>query len=66
MKRGTDPLEQQLFQMADQEKMILPDTLYEKTEPIFVRLSKQRSGFRMNWKRTLALAAVLTALCSVT
>ena len=66
MKKRMDPFEQKLFQMADQEKMILPDTLYEKTEHTFDHLSKHSFAFRMNWKRALILAAALTALCSAT
>lgn len=66
MKKRMDPFEQKLFQIADQEKMILPDTLYEKTEHTFNHLSKHSFAFRMNWKRALILAAALTALCSAT
>ena len=56
MKKRMDPFEQKLFQIADQEKMILPDTLYEKTEHTFNHLSKHSFAFRMNWKRALILA----------
>ena len=66
MKKRMDPFEQKLFQMADQEKMILPDTLYEKAEHTFDHLSKHPFALRMNWKRALILAAALTALCSAT
>lgn len=66
MKKRDDSFEQELFRMADQEKMIPPDSLYEKIEHIFDYLSDQRSRFRINWKKTLILAAALAAMCSVT
>ena len=48
MKKRMDPFEQKLFQIADQEKMILPDTLYEKTEHTLNHLSnlRQQTGRR--------------------
>ena len=66
MKKITDLFEQKLFQMAAQEKMIVPDTLYSKAESLPDRLSKRRPAPLMNWKRALVLAAALTVLCSAT
>lgn len=66
MKHNTDQFEHDLFQMAEQEQMILPKTLYRKTEDTLCRLPKQRRRLCMTWKGSLALAAALIALCSVT
>lgn len=60
-----DRLEQDLFQMAEQEEMILPGTLGKKIDDILVSLPKRRK-YRMNWKKAVVLAAALTAMLSIT
>lgn len=66
MKKRTDQFEQDLFQMAEQEQMIPPKTLYQKAEDTFRHLPKQKHIFQMTWKKSLVLAAALIAMCSVT
>lgn len=55
-------LDQKLFEMAEQEEMILPDTLQDKIDDILVSIPKHRKL----WKKTVILAAVLTAMFSIT
>lgn len=57
--------EQELFQMAEGEEMIPPDTLQDRIDDILVSLPKHRK-YRMTWKKSVILAAVLTAMFSVT
>lgn len=61
-----DKWEQDLFKMARQEKMIVPDTLEERIDDILVSLPKQHRVFKMTWKKTLILAAALVAALSLT
>lgn len=60
-----DRLEQDLFRMAEQEKMVLPETLEKRIDEILVSLPKRRK-YRMNWKKAVVLAAALTAMLSIT
>lgn len=60
-----DKVEQRLFQMAEQEEMILPDTLQDKVDDILVSLTKGRKH-RVAWKKIVILAAALTAMLSMT
>ena len=58
--------DQDLFKMAEQEKMILPESLEKKIDDILVSLPKQHRVFKMNWKKSVVLAAALIAMFSVT
>ncbi|MCM1174127.1 MAG: hypothetical protein NC341_03645 [Blautia sp.] len=60
-----DRLEQELFEMAGQERMILPVTLQKKIDDILVSLPKRRK-YRMTWRKAIVLAAALTAMLSIT
>ena len=40
--RAEQSLEQKLFEMAEREEMILPDTLQDRMDDILVRLTKRR------------------------
>ena len=60
-----DRLEQDLFRMAEREEMILPETLERRIDDMLVNLPKRRK-YQMNWKKVVILAAVLTAMFSIT
>lgn len=66
MRNNADRFEQNLFQMAEQEQMVLPETLYRKVDDTLVSLAGRRTVFRMTWRRSVILAAALIAMCSVT
>ena len=66
MKNTVDQFEQNLFHMAEQEKMILPETVYRRVDDTLVSLTKRRRGLRMSWRKAAILAAALTAMCSIT
>lgn len=66
MKKKTDRFEQELLHLAEQEKMIVPETVYRKVDDILVSLSAGPIRKKMTWKKAVLLAAVLTAMCSVT
>lgn len=59
-------LEQDIFEMAQQEKMIPPESLEKKIDDILVSLPKKRGIFRMSWKKSAVLAAALIAMLSIT
>ncbi|MDE7018989.1 MAG: hypothetical protein K2P65_15715 [Lachnospiraceae bacterium] len=58
--------EQDLFKMARQEKMIVPETLENRIDDILVSLPSQHRIFKMTWKKSLILAAAIIAAMSVT
>lgn len=62
----SDNFEQKLFQMAKREQMILPENLERKIDADLRNLSGRKKKKVMNWRRTLVLAAALTALFSLT
>lgn len=66
MKKKTDRFEQELLHLAEQEKMIVPETVYRKVDDTLVSLSARSIRKKMTWKKAVLLAAVLTAMCSVT
>lgn len=66
MQDREDRFEQELFQMAEQEKLILPDTVYDKVNDTLVSLQKRTKPLHMTWKKSVILAAALIALCSIT
>ncbi len=66
MKKKTDRFEQELLHLAEQEKMIVPETVYRKVDDTLVSLSAGPIRKKMTWKKAVLLAAVLTAMCSVT
>lgn len=66
MKSKKDKFEYTLFQMAKQETIIVPDTLSKRVDDILVSLPKKAGIFRMTWKKSVVLAAALTAVFSIT
>lgn len=66
MKKKTDRFEQELLHLAEQEKMIVPETVYRKVDDTLVSLSAVPIRKKMTWKKAVLLAAVLTAMCSLT
>lgn len=60
-----DKFEQDLFDMAKKETMIVPDTVYERVDDTLVGLPRHRKIFRMNFRKSLVLAAVLVMLFSI-
>lgn len=62
----TDRWEQELFRMAEREKMVIPESVYGSVEDTLFGLGQKRYRARMTWKKAVLLAAALTALCSVT
>ena len=66
MKKKTDRFEQELLHLAEQEKMIVPETVYRKVDDTLVSLSAGPIRKKMTWKKAVLLAAVLTAMCSLT
>lgn len=61
-----DSFDEKLFRMAGNEKIIVPDSLQERIDDIFVNMPRKRVIFRMSWKKTFVLAAALTCLLSIT
>lgn len=61
-----DQWEDTLFRMAEKEQIIMPDELTDRIDGILCKLKEERIGFRMNWKKSLILAAALTMLLSAT
>lgn len=66
MQTKRDQFEQDLFRMAEEEKMILPDTVYERVNDTLVSLPDQKRVLRLTWRKSVILAAALIAMCSVT
>ena len=66
MKEKKDKLEHIIFQMAEKETMIVPDTLQKRVDDTLVRLPKKAGIFRMTWKKSAVLVAALVAVCSIT
>lgn len=66
MKNKADQLEQDLFRMAQREKMILPETVYEEVDDKLSEIHRSKRLGRMTWKRAVILAAALVAMCSLT
>ncbi|MCM1264164.1 MAG: hypothetical protein NC313_15745 [Butyrivibrio sp.] len=62
----SDKFEQKLFEMAEQENMIVPDAVYTKVEDTLVGVPKHKGIFRMNWKKSLVLAAACVMMFSIT
>lgn len=61
-----DKFEQDLFVMAEREKLVVPQTVYDKVDDTLAGLPKHRSIFRMNWKKSLVLAAAFALMFSIT
>ncbi len=55
-----------LYQMAETEKVVMPEMTQQKLEEILESLSFQRKKRMMNMKKIVLLVAVLSLLCSVT
>ena len=56
--RAEQSLEQKLFEMAEREEMILPDTLQDRMDDILVRLTKRRK-YRMTWRKSWKPGALI-------
>ena len=61
-----DKFEQGLFDMAKREKMVVPDTVYDRVDDTLAGLPRHRKIFRMDLKKSLILAAVFVMLFSIT
>lgn len=61
-----DKFEQDLFDMAKREKLVVPDAVYAKVDDTLDGITTHERFFRMNLKKSLALAAVFVMLFSVT
>ncbi len=59
-----DRWEETLFHMAEQEQIIMPESLSDKIEEILCKPKNEK--FHMNIRKSLILAAVLILLCSAT
>lgn len=59
-----DKWEETLFHMAEQEQIIMPESLSDKIELTLCKL--QNGKFHMNIRKSLILAAALILLCSAT
>ena len=66
MKNKADQLEQDLFRMAQREKIILPETVYKEVDDKLSEIHQAKRLGRMTWKRAVILAAALVAMCSLT
>ncbi|MCM1040323.1 MAG: hypothetical protein NC434_13475 [Ruminococcus sp.] len=64
--KSKDKFEQTIWQMAKQEKMIVPDSLREKVDDTLVSLPPKARIFRMTWKKSVVLAAAMVMVFSVT
>ncbi len=62
----TDRFEQELFRMAEREKMAIPESLYGRVDDTLAGLKQKRYRVRRKWKKAVLLAAALTAMCSIT
>lgn len=62
----SDKFEKKLFRMAADEKIILPAELELKIETELSKLPGHRRKFKMNFRKSLVLAAALIMLCSIT
>lgn len=61
-----DRFEQDLFEMAESEKMIVPKEVYDRVDESLSRISDNRRIFRMNFKKSLVLAAACALMFSIT
>ncbi len=59
-----DKWEETLFHMAENEQIVMPQTLSDRIEKILCKPNKVK--FHMNWKKSLILAAALIMLVSAT
>ena len=59
-----DKWEETLFRMADQEQIVMPESLSDKIEEVLCKPVEAK--FHMNWRKSLILAAALTMLASAT
>lgn len=66
MKMKKDKFEHTIFQMAQNETIIVPDTLRKRIDDTLVNLPGKPGIFRMTWKKSVVLAAALMAVCSIT
>lgn len=61
-----DKFENDLFDMAEKEKMIVPARVYARTDEILSHISGSRRTSRMNFKKSLALATACVLMFSIT
>ena len=58
-----DRWEESIFHMAEQEQMVMPQSMTDRIEEI---LCKPKKRFRMNFKKSIILAATMVMLISAT
>ena len=61
-----DDFEQKLFIMAENEEIILPQSMHKKVNDTLVSLPRNNKIFKMTWKKSIVLAAVLVTFMSFT
>lgn len=61
-----DKFDQKLFQMAEEEKIMIPESLNDRVEDTLVSLSPKHKVYKMNIRKALVLAAALVMLLSIT
>lgn len=61
-----DDFEKKIFDMAAGEKMVLPESMQNRINDTIVNLDEKEPFFRMTWKKSVVLAAVIVTLTSVT
>lgn len=61
-----DSFEEKIFRMAEQEKMVLPESIDERVTDTLVSLPERKKIFRMTWKKSIILAAAFVMMLSVT
>lgn len=61
-----DRWEETLFRMADREQIAMPRPLSDRIEEILCKPNGQSRRFRMNWKKSIVLAAAMIMLISAT
>ncbi len=61
-----DKFEEKMFQMAAEEKFIVPDSFADRVDNILDELPESKMFFHMNFKKAILLTAVSVMLLSVT
>ena len=61
-----DQFENKLFAMASEEKMVLPEEMENKINRLLKQMPQKKHTPKMNLRKAILLAAVLTMLFSVT
>ncbi len=61
-----DNFENRIFQMAEEEQIILPDSIKQKVDKKLENLPEHKTVFKMNIRKAIILAAVMIMLFSIT